>query len=354
MKNNLLLIFCLALLLTAFGCGDDDGTATPTGDYSEIIANISDDVIISTYADLNVKAQQLLDALNTLEATPTTAHLEAARQAWRAAREPWELSEGFLYGPVDTKGLDPAMDSWPVNQTDLDNVLASGNALTVEYVNGLDGTLKGFHTIEYLLFGSNNDKLVGDFTARQYEYLSACGQNLKNTTAQLVGGWLPSEGNFVKNFKEAGTGTAASVYPSQKAVLEEIMNGLVTIADEVANGKINEPFSQQNVALEESRFSANSKADFADNIRSIRNVWLGTHLNASGKGMSALIEPKDAALDAKVKTEIEAAITAIEGIEGTFTTAIFDHPADVQAAQQAVRDLLATLQGEVLPLVSNL
>lgn len=344
----------IALTFFAVGCGDDDGTTNPTGDYSAIIENISDDVIISTYADLNTKAGFLLTALNTLEATPTTQNLEAAQEAWRNAREPWELSEGFLYGPVDTKGLDPAMDSWPVNQTDLDNVLASSNDLTVAYIDGLDGTLKGFHTIEYLLFGTNNDKAVGDFTARQFEYLSACGQSLKNTTAQLVGGWLPSEGNFVKNFKEAGTGTAASVYPSQKAVLEEIMNGLVTIADEVANGKINEPFSQQNVALEESRFSANSKADFADNIRSIQNVWLGTHLNATGSGMSSLIAVKDPALDIKVRGEIEVAISAIENIEGTFTTAIFDHPSDVQTAQQAVRDLQATLQGEVLPLVSNL
>jgi len=341
----------LALTLFAVGC-DDDGTATPTGDYSAIIENITDDVIISTYADLDVQAQQLLEALNTMEATPTTANLEAARQAWRDAREPWELSEGFLYGPVDTKGLDPALDSWPVNQTDLDNVLASSNDLTVAYVDGLDGTLKGFHTIEYLLFGANGDKQVGDFNDRQFEYLSACGQSLKNTTAQLVGGWLPSEGNFGKNFKQAGT--SGSIYPSQKNVLEEIMNGLVTIADEVANGKINEPFAQQNVALEESRFSANSKADFADNIRSIQNVWLGTHLNATGSGMSSLIAVKDPALDIKVRGEIEAAISAIENIEGTFTTAIFDHPSDVQAAQQAVRDLLTTLQGEVLPLVSNL
>jgi predicted lipoprotein len=239
-----------------------------------------------------------------------------------------------------------------VNVTDLDNVLASSNALTVEYVDGLDGTLKGFHTIEYLLFGENGDKVVGDFTVRQFEYLSACGQSLKNTASQLHAGWLPSADNFVKNFKQAGT--SASIYPSQKAVLEEIINGLVAIADEVANGKINEPFAQQNTTLEESRFSANSKADFADNIRSIQNVWLGTHLNTAGSGMSALIAAKDTALDIKVRQEIDDAISAIEGIEGTFTTAIFDSPATVQAAQTAVRDLLATLQGEVLPVVSNL
>ena len=54
--------------------------------------------------------------------------------AWVAARVPWEQSEGFLFGPVDTFGYDPAMDSWPVNRTDLDAVLASGQAFTPEYI----------------------------------------------------------------------------------------------------------------------------------------------------------------------------------------------------------------------------
>ena len=351
MKFNFLPTVFILLVFSSFGCSDDEGTTTTT-DFTDIIEHISDDVIIATYADLDVKADLLLTSLNTLENDPTPANLEAAQQAWRDARRPWELSEGFLYGPVDTKGLDPAMDSWPVNVTDLDNVLASSNALTVEYVDGLDGTLKGFHTIEYLLFGENGDKAVGDFTARQFEYLSACGQSLKNTTVQLHEGWLPSAGNFVKNFKEAGT--TASIYPSQKAVIEEIVNGIVGIADEVANGKINEPFAQQNLALEESRFSANSKADFADNIRSIKNIWFGVYQNAAGMGIADVIFDKDAVLDLKVRNQIEAAIAAIEGIEGSFTTAIFDSPTSVQTAQTAVRDLLATLQGEVLPIVSNL
>ncbi|MBI1224212.1 MAG: imelysin [Bacteroidetes bacterium] len=340
------------LILLAFGCSDDDTKVTPSDDHSAIIANIADDVIISTYADLDAKAGSLLTSLNTLEASPTAPNLEAARQAWRDARRPWELSEGFLYGPVDTKGLDPSMDSWPVNQTDLDNVLASSNNLTKEYLDGLDGTLKGFHTIEYLLFGATGEKLVGDFTTRQFEYLSASGESLKGITEQLYQSWLASAGNFVKNFKEAGT--SASIYPSQKAVLEEITNGLVAISDEVANGKINEPFSQQNLTLEESRFSANSKADFADNIRSVQNIWLGTHFNTNGSGMSALISAKNPSLDDKVKQEIAEAIIAIESIEGTFTSAIFNSPSTVQTAQQAVRKLLDTLQSEVLPVVSNL
>jgi uncharacterized iron-regulated protein len=94
---------------------------------------------------------------------PTEANLANVRQAWREARVPWEKSEGFLFGPVDQQGIDPSIDSWPVNETDLDAVLESGQTLTKSYIDGLDGTLKGFHTIEYLLFGTSSNKQLNEF-----------------------------------------------------------------------------------------------------------------------------------------------------------------------------------------------
>lgn len=350
-KNAFFLTALLTIILAA-GCDKDDNNITDQGDYTDIIANLTDNVIIATYQDLDAKAGALVNTLTILENDPTTANLDAAKQAWRDARLPWEQSEGFLYGPVDFSGLDPALDSWPVNETDLENVLNSSATLTKDYIDSQDGTLKGFHTIEYLLFGTDANKQVADFTSRQFEYLRACGQSLKGTTQQLHEGWLPSHGNFGKNFKEAGTSN--SIYPSQKAVLEEIVNGLVTIADEVANGKINEPFSQQNLTLEESRFSANSKMDFADNIRSIKNIYNGTYINASGKGIAELIADSKPELNAKIKQQIDDAINAIAAIQGTFTTAIFNSPETVQNAQQKVRVLLDTLQAELLPVISNL
>ena len=47
----------------------------------------------------------------------------------------------FLFGPVDSQGIDPAMDSWPVNRTDLDAVLNGSNTLDIPFVTALDDTL---------------------------------------------------------------------------------------------------------------------------------------------------------------------------------------------------------------------
>jgi putative iron-regulated protein len=352
MKNILLLPLIAVSLLSFFSC--DKGTIdTPSANYQPVLDNIAQDVILATYSDLQSQTQVLVNALALLENTPTQGNLENARQAWRDARSPWEQSEGFLFGPVDQQGIDPSMDSWPVNQPDLDAVLASSDALTTAYIDGLDGTLKGFHTIEYLLFGLENNKPIDDFTAREFEYLYSTSQNLLASTQQLYNAWAPDGQNFIQYILTAGQ-AGNGVYPSQKSAIEEITIGLIGIADEVANGKINDPLVQQNVNLEESRFSANSKTDFADNMRSIRNMYLGFYLNSNGLGISQVINSLNPTLDTKVRSQIDEAILAIENIEGTFTVAIFQSPASIQLAQTKVRALQLTLESEVLPLISNL
>lgn len=279
--------------------------------------------------------------------------MQAARTAWVAARSPWEQSEGFLFGPVDQEGLDPSLDSWPVNVTDLNNVLASSNVLTVQFLGQQEGTLKGFHTIEFLLWGENGDKKIEDFTDRQFEYIAAAAGALEADAQMLYDLWKPSGGNYIGKVLEAGSGS--DVYVSQKSALEEMTSALIIIADEVANGKINDPFVQVDLTLEESRFSANSKADFADNMRSIRNIYTGMY-GAFGNGgsLSTIVKAQDPALDALVKDEIDRAIAEIEGIPDTFSKAVFNNPEEVAEAQEAVRTLQETLEQTVKPLINNL
>jgi len=290
--------------------------------------------------------------VQNLETTPNAINLESAREAWRNAREPWEQSEGFLFGPVATEGIDPAIDSWPVNIVDLDAVLSGGDILTKTYIDGLEGTLKGFHTIEYLLWGGDGNKLEADFTVREFEYLISLCESLEGETNELFTAWDAAGGNFQENISEAGT--AASIYPSQKSGLQELINGMIGIADEVANGKINDPFSTGDVTLEESRFSANSKTDFADNIRSIQNIYLGTYDGSTGDGVRAFVEYYDANMAQELEEDIQAAIDAIEAIPGTFTEAIFANPTAVEDAQQRILDVKMHLESDVTPLLDEL
>lgn len=344
-------VAALLLALVAAGCGDDT-PITPVADYTEHLTSVGEGVIVPTYKALADQTTALSTALATLEADQTEANLEAARAAWRAARQPWEQSEGFLFGPVDQEGIDPSLDSWPVNVLDLNNVLNNGNPITPAFLASQEGTLKGFHTIEYLLWSEDGTKAIGDFTQREFEYLAACASVLADDASRLYDLWQPASGNFIRNLLTAGE--SSSIYISEKSALEELTSGLVGICDEVGNGKINDPYSQSDLSLEESRFSSNSRADFANNIRSIQHIYLGTFGTHDGKSLSDIVAAKNAALDTQIRTEIQTAIDKIEAIPVSFSDAVLNNRAAVGEAQAAVRTLQTTLEEQLEPMISGL
>ena len=338
------------------GCGtdddDDDDIASPAGesvfDASATLNDFANKVVLATYTDLDNKAGELLGAVQALSAAPNQAHLELAQGAWKAARTPWEQSEAFLFGPVDTQGLDPALDSWPVNRVDLDGVLGSGQELTEASIDALEDTLKGFHTIEYLLFREGNQRKAEDITPRELEYLTATTQNLKAKTAQLASAWSASGENYAEEVANAGT--SSTIYKSQKDAMQEMVNGMIVIADEVANGKLSDPFNEKDTTLVESQFSFNSIADFQNNIRGIQNVYMGK-FTADGQGLNEFVLGVDADLDARFQTEVQTAIDTIGAIPDPFRDSITAQRDAVQAAIDAVSTVQGTLENDILKLV---
>lgn len=125
----------------------------------EIVGNYVDAVVLPTYSQLKERAAALATAVKNLSSNRTDAAFETACEAWLSAREPWERSEAFLFGPVDALGLDPNMDSWPLDQDAIVNHLKSGNFSDLEWNEGDDDdsveaaqNIRGFHTLEFLLF----------------------------------------------------------------------------------------------------------------------------------------------------------------------------------------------------------
>ncbi len=346
-------IFLLFTLCAVSGCKKDAQTPIlQPADYSALIARLTDEVIVQTYRDFDTKAQFLLNTIEILQDEPTSINLEAAREAWRDTRVPFELGEAFLFGPIDFKGLDPAIDSWPLNVTDLHQILNGNVALNKIYVDGLDGSLKGFHALEYLLFGADGNQQVNEITPREFEFLQAGAESLKGDAEELYFGWHPDHENFAAQLKNAGN--SGSIYPSQKAVLEELMNTFVGIAIEVAEVKIHEPFVTRDVLLEESLYSANSKSDFADNIGGIKNLYYGAYNSTNGEGISQIIAAASPGLDQKVKQQLDIAINSILDIQGTFTSALLNSEQSVLVAEVNIKALQATLVNEIIPIIQNL
>ncbi len=357
MRRKTWMIVVTGLWLGA-GCGDDDGTALSGFDDAQVVADFADQVVVPTYNLLDTRAAALLDAVDALAADPKDATLAAAQQAWVDARAPWEQSEGFLFGPVDAQGFDPALDTWPLNKTDLDNVLQSSDALTAAYVAALPPTQKGFHTLEFLLFGSAADKTASDLTARELDYLVASAADFADIADRLASSWtvgIAGGTPYRDVFANAGAGSGG--YPSLISAAQEIVGGMAGICDEVANGKIADPYDNQDVQLEESRFSNNSLKDFRDNIQSVKNAYVGAVplAGTSGRGLSDWVRAEDAELDTRILGAIEASLTALDAIPAPFGDAILDADAEdeIVDAQQAIRGLQDMLEGDLTALING-
>lgn len=125
----------------------------------EIVTNYVDAVILPTYRNLADRNQALLTAVKAFATSPSDRTFEKACDAWLESREPWEESEAFLFGPVDALGLDPNMDSWPLDQDAIVNHIKSGNFDDLDWSDGDSDdkveaaqNIRGFHTLEFLLF----------------------------------------------------------------------------------------------------------------------------------------------------------------------------------------------------------
>jgi putative iron-regulated protein len=140
------------------------------------------------------------------------------------------------------------------------------------------------------------------------------------------------------------------VYSSLKAGLTEVVNGILGIAEEVGNEKLDGPFAGQDPEFVESRFSSNSITDFKNNITSIQKIYFG--LNGS-LSLSDIVRGINAPVNDDVQNAIYDALDAINAIPEPYNDSILV-PADspvIQNAINKVSDLLLILQNEVYPIM---
>jgi len=117
---------CLAACGSGAGKSDQTGVAT-NEDFALALADTVNHVILPTYADLHEKAVALQSCTQELTSVPNAAQLATCQRAWVDSRVPFEQSESFLFGPATNQGFDTAMDSWPVDRQQLEQLLASSD-----------------------------------------------------------------------------------------------------------------------------------------------------------------------------------------------------------------------------------
>ena len=341
--------FSAALLAGAsvfYSCSEDNGggggggTTVPEDAMDAVIATYVDRTVIPTYALMEERVSDLKTKVDKFVNDGTQASLDAACSAWRAAREPWELSEAFLFGPADYEGLDPSLDSWPLDKNGIDQILASVDFSQIEGDSESAQSLRGFHTIEYLLFEGGQNKQAQNITANEKQYMAIVADILLSDTQKLHSAWTDSFGDEFKTH-------TSDRFPSANASLEQIIDGCMTIASEVGSDKIGEPAAlwmsgQQEKGLHavESWYSWNSLVDYVNNIVSIENSYMGgcRGNRDAATSFSALVKSVDEDLDTKIQLKIAEAISKVQGIPAPFRNHL-DATTEIEAAQAALSEL---------------
>src|SRR4051812_17782354 len=108
------------LAVASFGlissCSDDDnGSGSSEVTRQQVVANYAE-IVYANYSDALEDAQALETAINEFTAAPTADKFEAARTAWKTARESYGTTEAFRFanGPIDdADGPEGLINSWP-------------------------------------------------------------------------------------------------------------------------------------------------------------------------------------------------------------------------------------------------
>jgi len=314
----------------------------------EVLEDFTNKLAIATYLQLSVDANNLQSALTNLNNNTTDSSLAESKKAWLALREVWEHCEGFLFGPIEDFDFDPNMDTWPTDYGQLDSLIASSNALKVNNIQNLTLSLRGFHPLEYILFGNHGSKKAAEITQKQKQYMLSLSADIANSCNALYLSWTSAPTLFSNQLIYAGT--SSSRYTTRKDAFITIVSGMINICDEVANGKMKDPFDAKDAQTVESPYSGNSLADFKNNIIGLQKVYLGVN---GGRGIRDLVAAKNKSLDILITNQIIAAINSFSNITDYYEVAIFTQRVQVQQTMQTLNTLHQTIENQLLPFIQQ-
>ena len=397
MKKYLTMFACLLTGVITFSSCSDDDDEKEKKDSAQVtaIANLSkqyvENVVYPTYTNLANATGELYDKLEAAKAayrkgTLKQEDIDNICNVFLKAREYWEQSEAFLYGPATTFGIDPHIDTWPLDLDALAVALSNANQVAM-LDNGDDGIayagaklgqeLLGFHGIEFIIFRDGQNRSLSTlkteesdnaFTAinahvtgeQELIYAAAVAGDLRDKCYQLEVAWRGESasrdhfdrveeceyetqigsmfyGDNILNATKAG-----STFKTWQEVLITIFDsGCSNIANEVANTKMGNAYTGEDPNYIESPYSKKSFNDFYDNIISIKNsLYGGVNLSSpANASVMSFLNAENVTLARDLNSKLEAALSALNNCKRG--AAFVDNPtsSNVKAAMDAINDL---------------
>ena len=326
----------------------------------ENYANIAE----AKYADSLTTAKRLQDAVNALVDAPSADALETAKEAWLAARVPYQQTEVYRFGNAIVDDWEGKVNAWPLDEGLIDyvdasyggpsdenaaavlNVVANASfSLSGETVDAskitpalLEGTLQeadgveanvatGYHAIEFLLWGQDlngtsagaGDRAWTDYATgeactngncdRRAQYLVAATELLISDLEWMASQW--AEGGEARQTVLADEGTGIST----------ILTGMGSLSyGEVAGKRMRLGVMLNDPEEEHDCFSDNTHNSHYYDGLGIQNIYLGEYVRidgslVSGPSLSDLVAQIDPQLDSEMTGKLATTMQALGRIK---------------------------------------
>ena len=321
------------------------------------------DIAHAGYEDSLITARTLDAAIDVLIASPSEETLAAAREAWIAARVPYQQTEVYRFGNAIVGDWEGKVNAWPLDEGLIDYVDASygtesdENALYTMNVianpqitvNGktvdaskitpelIADTLHeaeeveanvatGYHAIEFLLWGQDlngNDAGAGARPATDFDPANCTGGNcdrraqyLKSASTLLISDLE----DIVAAWAEGGEARKA-VTEDPKAGLAAMLTGMGSLSyGELAGERMKLGLLLHDPEEEHDCFSDNTFNSHYYDALGIRNVYTGRYSRVDGSvvqgpSISQLVAAADKDVDAELTTKLDETMAAMTAMK---------------------------------------
>jgi putative iron-regulated protein len=319
------------------------------------------DIAAAAYGDSLTTARTLDAAIDAFLADPSAEGLQAARDAWLAARVPYQQTEVYRFGNPIVDDWEGKVNAWPLDEGLIDYVVAEGTAPLEGYdgnpaanlnvianaaftlsgaevdasritpalledvlheAGGAEANVAtGYHAVEFLLWGQ--DVGAYDATAGQRPWTDyAAGDTCTGGNCDRRGAYLAAATDLLVSDLEYMAGAWAEGGAARAAVLDDpdgvqrILTGMGSLSyGEQAGERMQLGLLLNDPEEEHSCFSDNTHNDHFYDALGIRNVYLGSYVGVdgtvtSGPSLRDLVAAADPAVaealaDALDRTQME-------------------------------------------------
>ncbi|ANT53831.1 imelysin family protein [Mesorhizobium amorphae] len=322
------------------------------------------DIALAKYEDSLTTAQALDKAVDALLAKPSVDTLNAAREAWKASRVPYQQTEVYRFGNKLVDDWEGKVNSWPLDEGLIDyvaksygtesdtNALYTANVIANKKIeiNGkkvdasklspefLSGTLQeaggveanvatGYHAIEFLLWGQDlhgTGPGAGERPYTDYDLANCTGGNcdrraeyLKSASDLLVSDLQ----DMVNDWKEDGAARKNLVDGEPNTAITAIFTGMGSLSyGELAGERMKLGLLLHDPEEEHDCFSDNTYNSHLYDAIGIRAAYLASYTRLDGtvvQGPSVhdMVKAADPAIDKELSDKLDVSVAKMEAIK---------------------------------------